>query len=107
MRIRRPTYPILVRCYMLQDTYHNYDFSDASKYVSFRLFDHRRTDQMWGYAEQNGNTYHKLATTMVSAGSKAAEQIVTLRVRFPNTVTNPLADQVEIVEFVSFGWVVR
>jgi hypothetical protein len=108
MRLRRPKDPVLVRCYLVQDEYYNFAFADREKYLSFKLIDHTREDQLWGYIDKLSESYSRLATELAGTqGNGAAEELATLQVRFLENPENQTADQVEITELVTFGWVLR
>ena len=108
MRLRRPKDPVVVRCYLIQDEYYNFAFADREKYLSFKLIDHTREDQLWGYIDKLSESYGKVATELAGTqGNGAADELATLKVRFLENSVNSVADQVEITDLVTFGWVLR
>jgi hypothetical protein len=108
MRLRQPKDPVVVRCYLVQDEYYNFAFSDREKYLSFKLIDHTREDQLWGYIDKLSDSYSRLATALAgSQGSSSSEELATLKVWFLDNPQNPATDQVEITDLVTFGWVLR
>lgn len=104
MRIRQPKQPVLVRCFMIQDFYYNYEFTQDD-FISLKLFDHSRQDQLWGYIRKDSKAYQE-AAAVFALGHQIGEQRATVKVRFPDKTANPDRDQVEIVDFQS-GWIVR
>ncbi len=108
MRLRQPKDPVVVRCYLVQDEYYNFAFSDREKYLSFKLIDHTREDQLWGYIDKLSDSYSRLATALAGTqGSSSSEELATLKVWFLDNPQNPASDQVEITDLVTFGWVLR
>ena len=108
MRLRRPKDPVVVRCYLVQDEYYNFAFADREKYLSFKLIDHTREDQLWGYINKLSESYSQVATELAGTqGNGAAEELATLKVRFLENSVNSVGDQVEITDLVTFGWVLR
>ena len=108
MRLRQPKDPVVVRCYLVQDEYYNFAFSDREKYLSFKLIDHTREDQLWGYIDKLSDSYSRLATALAGTqGSSSSEELATLKVWFLDNPQNPASDQVELTDLVTFGWVLR
>ncbi len=109
LQIRRPTEPVILRCFMIQDEYYNYHFSDNETYVSFKLLNYNQDSQIWGYLDKSSTAFREVRAVLTgSLEVTSGEELATLKVRYPETVENDsgAADQVEIVELVTFGWVV-
>ncbi|MFT4639766.1 MAG: hypothetical protein ACI8T1_003091 [Verrucomicrobiales bacterium] len=108
MRLRQPKDPVLVRCYIVQDEYYNFEFSDKERYLSFKISDHTREEQLWVYADRSSVAYGKMVAALAGAdGIGTGEEVATLRLRYLEGTSNPSSDQLEITELVTFGWVVR
>ncbi len=108
IRIRKPREPIIIRAYIIQDEYYNFEFSDSEQYTSYKLFDSARDQQLWAYANKQSEAYNELTSGVVAnENGSLEEEVVTIKVRAPDSTSNPSADQVEITEFITFGWVIR
>ena len=109
LQVRQPKEPVLIRSFVIQEDYYNFDFPDSDKYISFKMLDRRREEQIWGYLDRDTEDYSLVAGKLAGTTQEASpgEEMWTVRVQFPDQVNNPGKDQVLITEFVTFGWVVR
>ncbi len=106
LRLRKPKEPVLVRCYVLDEVYYNFDFGDETRYRSFKMFDHNRENQLWGYVDKSSEAFRSMASELPFTEGRG-EKMATLRVRFPDQSTNPSNDQVEITDYVGMGWLIK
>lgn len=95
----RPTRPVLVRATLRWVDYFNFDFSDESKWRSYRLVSPDGEHTLYGYAERNS-----LLDQRLRPADQTASVAVTLRIRFPGEGDS--RNQVLIDEYVADGWVV-
>ena len=95
----RPTRPVLVRATLNWIEYYNFDFSEESKWRSFRLVSPDGEHALYGYAERNS-----LLDQRLRPSEKTASVAVTLRIRFPKD--GEARNQAVIEEYVADGWVV-
>lgn len=97
--VKRPTEPTLVRVMMKWIEYYNFEFSDESKWRSYRLTAPDGETMIYGYAARNSLLDQRMRPA--EAGMTVA---CTLRVSFPKG--DGKAGQVVIDEYVSDGWVI-
>lgn len=95
----RPAHPVLVRATLKWIEYYNFDFSDESKWRSYRLVSHDGEHALYGYAERNS-----LLDQRLRPDEKMASVAVTLRIRFPEN--GEARNQIVIEELVADGWVI-
>lgn len=95
----RPTQPILIRAMLKWTDYYNFDFSDESKWSSYRLVSPDGEHTLYGYVERNS-----LLDQRMRPSEQSVSIAVTLKIRFPQD--SGKRNQTVIEEYVSDGWVV-
>jgi len=95
----RPTRPVLIRATLKWIEYYNFDFSEESKWRSFRLVSPDGEYALYGYAERNS-----LLDQRLRPSEKTASVAVTLQIRFPKD--GEARNQAVIEDYVADGWVV-
>lgn len=106
LRLRQPQAPVLVRCYLLNEYFYNFDYDDDSLFHSFKMFDHDRGHQLWAYVRKGSETFQQIEAQLQGLMG-LGEKPVTVSVRFPEGSKNPNHDQVEITEFHTGGWLIK
>lgn len=95
----RPASPVLVRAMLKWVDYYNFNFSDESKWRSYRLVSPDGEHTLYGYAARNS-----LLDQRLRPGEQSATVAVTLKIRFPEETES--RNQALIDEYVSDGWVI-
>lgn len=94
----KPTRPLLVRVYSTPVPYYNFEFSDESEWVSYRLVSPDDEQMIYGYAKRGS-----LIDERLRPENPKETRAVTLRISFPEgAISN---SQVEIDQFLADGWV--
>lgn len=116
LRARKPEEPVTMRVFATVDDYHNYEFTDAKKYLSVRLRNAVGTDAVNGFCEIGGRVATALNVRLsVEAAADAAAAKddpaaapkrtwapVIVKVRFP---TKPQSDHcVELIDLLNGQW---
>ena len=102
----RVSSPTLVRVYASPVEYYNFAFNDPEEYYCLRLENGRNPygdDPIYGYIRRDHEDYEKLIELAEVAGQFAMPLV--LRINYP--LLPQSGDQVEIVELISNGWMIR
>lgn len=94
----RPTEEKIFRVKLGKTNYYNFDFSDDSKWTSYRLLSRDEKHQIYGYVKRNAELEAALSGTQPSS-----DMFLTLSLKFP---PNPSSNNQVIIErIISDGWV--
>lgn len=93
----RPSSPVLVRVYVEKTFYYNFDFSDDSQWVCFRLSRSGDEPDLYGYCPEGSPLLEKLPQKPDKVST------YTLKIEFPDEAKN--GEQVIITDVVHIGWV--
>lgn len=115
-RARKPEEPVTLRVYASVDDYHNYEFTDAKKYLSVRLRNADGTEAVNGFCEIGGRVATALTARLSveaaadaaaakddpAAATKRTWAPVIVKVRFPS---KPQSDHcVELIDLLNGQW---
>jgi len=79
------------------DTYFNYGFSDATKYLNYQISDRDENVKLYAYAELGTEVAERMKMVV-----NKNRMLVTLRVHYPEPALS--TNQVIIEKFVSESW---
>ncbi|MGJ8644077.1 MAG: hypothetical protein ACSHX9_11755 [Luteolibacter sp.] len=94
----KPTKPVLVRVFSKPVPYYNFDFSDDSEWVSYRLISPDNEHMLYGYAKRGSLLDEQLRPPDPEITTR-----VTLKISFPEGSVS--SSQVKIDELLVEGWV--
>lgn len=97
----RPEKPVLFRCYALRDNYHNFGYSDPTRWSCIQLINHQSGETIYGYVRKGTRADEKIFRAL-KARSPAT---LTLRLSFPSNIEAGHR-QVRIDEVVQSTWLV-
>lgn len=95
----RPTRPVLIRAMIKSVDYYNFNFSDESKWRSYRLVSPDGEHMLYGYAERNS-----LLDQRLQPREKKESFAVTVKIRFPDE--GDTRNQVLVDDYITDGWVI-
>jgi len=95
--VKQPVKPILIRVMITPDTYFNYGFSDATKYLNYQISDRDENVKLYAYAELGTEVAERMKMVV-----NKNRMLVTLRVHYPEPALS--TNQVIIEKFVSESW---
>lgn len=95
--LQQPKQPVLIRTKIAADSYYNFDFSDDSLWVSYRLQGEENEPSLQAYLDANS----PIRSSLPRIGEPAQAYI--LKVHYPEQVRSP--DQLILSEVINEGWV--
>lgn len=95
----KPTDSVMVRVYSKPVPYYNFDFSDDSEWVSYRLVSPDDEQMLYGYTKRGS-----LIDEQLRPSDPKITTAVTLRISFPEGAVS--SSQVKIDAFLADGWVI-
>ena len=92
------------RALITRDDYYNFKYSDFVQWRCYQLRDPDEKHRLYGYVERNGDIDKMLQRAML----RSQFAFVVVKLRYPaNNPEDKRGTQVEIVELVEEGWVLR
>jgi DNA-directed RNA polymerase subunit M/transcription elongation factor TFIIS len=101
LRTERPHTPVLMRFILDRDNYYNFDFNDSQSHQCYKLRSKGTDTILYGYIPRNASLHDRMSVSLLNK----TNSYCVLKVRYPESSTT--ADQVEIVEYLQTGWVMR
>lgn len=102
-REKRPTKPVLLRVFVREFEYYNFEFSDASKYLCMKMNSENGENSIYAYSERGNALADWLKTSLAGTGPMGFKGF-TVKVAFPpNAESNQC---VKLLQVVASRWLV-
>jgi putative membrane-bound dehydrogenase-like protein len=96
--------PSEFRAMIGRDDFYDFRYANSLEYRCYQIRDPEEKHRLWGYVERNGEIDRKLQRAML----RSPYAFLVVKLRYPsNNPKDEKGAQVEIVELVEEGWVLR